>query len=279
MIKRRTEKANKCILFAGCSFTWGQGLYFYSGLPSCVEQPYNKYDHKLVNHTQIEQAARLRFPRLVANYFDTAEIVDRVNGGSHQSILKWWNTALFTDTKFVEGHGRTDIPIDDIGLVVMQLTQPNRCSYEFNGVTKAFNDIANDRKHLKKLMKTYNLETFEDYEAWYTNQSLRPVQTFLQKVEEHGVPVLVLTWPDENLSWIKQNSWMNNRFMNLEYKKTIYESMNQMMGRNGDINPELTLRNDYEHFEHPPLDDHPSKRCHKVMAENIIREIEERNLL
>ena len=150
-------------MFAGCSFTWGQGLYFYSGLPSCVEQPYNKYDHNLVNHTQIEQAARLRFPRLVADHFGTAEIVDRVNGGSHQSILKWWNTALFTDTKFLEKYGRTDIPIEDIGLVVMQLTQSHRCCYDFNGVINAFFDIANDRKQLKKFMETNNFKTFEDY--------------------------------------------------------------------------------------------------------------------
>ena len=27
----------KGILFGGCSFTWGQGLYFYSNLPNLYE--------------------------------------------------------------------------------------------------------------------------------------------------------------------------------------------------------------------------------------------------
>ncbi len=181
MIKRKTEKVNKCILFAGCSFTWGQGLYFYSGLPSLVEQPWNTYNHLLVNHTQIEQAARLRYPRLVADYFGTAEVVDRVNGGSHQSILKWWNTCLFSDTKFVENHGRTDVPLEDIGLVVMQLTQPHRCCIPFEGPGIAFNDLAKDTKKLKRFMKQNNLKTVDEYADWYINFSLQPIQEFLHE--------------------------------------------------------------------------------------------------
>jgi len=279
MIKRKTEKINKSILFAGCSFTWGQGLYYYTGLPSIVEQPWNTYDHRLVNHTQIEHAARMRFPRLVANYFNTSEIVDRVNGGSHQSILKWWNTCFFSDTNFVDGHGRTDIPLEDIGLVVMQLTQPHRDCIAFEGPGIAFNELYNDIPKLKRFMKIHDIKTPDDYVKWYIDYSLRPIEHFLRTCEDKGIPTLLLSWPNENLEWIRNNPWMNERLMTLTYKGIEYQSMADMMDENQPGNQELTIRSDYDYFNQPPLDDHPSMLCHYVMAENIIKTIEERNLL
>ncbi len=71
--------------------------------------------------------------------------------------------------------------------------------------------------------------------------------------------------------------------MKIQYKGAEYPSMMRMMGNDRKPwqgnNPELTLGKDYENFEIPPKDDHPSKLCHEVMAENVIREIKERNLL
>jgi hypothetical protein len=51
------------------------------------------------------------------------------------------------------------------------------------------------------------------------------------------------------------------------------------MDENQPGNQELTIRSDYDYFSQPPLDDHPSMLCHHVMAENIIKTIEDRNLL
>ena len=60
----------------------------------------------------------------------------------------------------------------------------------------------------------------------------------------------------------------------------LFRSMSDLMGNmHGEINPELTLRYDYENFESPPSDAHPSKLCHEVMAIEIIKQIEKRGLL
>ena len=128
-------------------------------------------------------------------------------------------------------------------------------------------------------MKENNIETYREYEEWYTNYSLAPIQDFLKQVESRGIPTIVFTWPNENLHWIKQNPWMKERVMQIKYNDTFYNSMNDLMGGNGQVNPELTLRNDYEYFEVPPDDDHPSKLCHEIMAQNVIQEIERRGLL
>jgi hypothetical protein len=35
----------------------------------------------------------------------------------------------------------------------------------------------------------------------------------------------------------------------------------------------MLICNDYEHFINPPTDEHPSKLCHRVIADSIIKNI------
>jgi hypothetical protein len=65
----------KGILFGGCSFTWGQGLYFYSEL-NRLTYPVNEftYNDATVNDAHRKFRDTLRYPRLVANHFKTFEV-------------------------------------------------------------------------------------------------------------------------------------------------------------------------------------------------------------
>ena len=47
-MKIKDDKVTKGIIFAGCSFTWGQGLYYYSNMETLKEPPPNQYDVTLV---------------------------------------------------------------------------------------------------------------------------------------------------------------------------------------------------------------------------------------
>jgi hypothetical protein len=40
------------------------------------------------------------------------------------------------------------------------------------------------------------------------------------------------------------------------------------------INPELTIYWDTSGFEVTPMDNHPSKKCHRLIAANIIKHLE-----
>ena len=63
------------IVFLGCSFTWGQGLYFYSGLDT-LKLPDNEYmfNQNEVTHAHIMYKNKFRFARLVADEFKTFEL-------------------------------------------------------------------------------------------------------------------------------------------------------------------------------------------------------------
>ena len=69
------SNVKKGMVFAGCSFTWGQGLYFYSNMPNLDYENANFYPSCKITDAHIRYKDAIRFPRLVANHFETFEIV------------------------------------------------------------------------------------------------------------------------------------------------------------------------------------------------------------
>ena len=78
------------IVFAGCSFTWGQSLHFFAyGDESDNIHPLdgNYYENKLLPH-HYQYNVDKRFPTIVSDYFGRKPIVEANNGGSTESIYK-----------------------------------------------------------------------------------------------------------------------------------------------------------------------------------------------
>ena len=84
----------KGLIFAGCSFTWGQGLYYYSGLDTLVEPEPDSYDANLLTDAHKRYMETLRYPRLVANHFNTFEVVSNQNGGSEETSIDFINSSF-----------------------------------------------------------------------------------------------------------------------------------------------------------------------------------------
>ena len=91
------DKVTKGIIFAGCSFTWGQGLYYYSNLPTLREPPPYHYDQKLLKDSHYEYLKSVRYPRLVANHFNTFEAFKTVNGGSEDETFDFFKNIFKTN--------------------------------------------------------------------------------------------------------------------------------------------------------------------------------------
>lgn len=88
---------SKGFIFSGDSFVWGEGLELFSNLPSTkkyfderkysMEGPYNRaWNPEYKNSMRLYQQKH-RFPRLVADYFNTWEDVYDRNGGCPYSII------------------------------------------------------------------------------------------------------------------------------------------------------------------------------------------------
>lgn len=266
----------KGIIFAGCSFTWGQGLYFYSNLPTLIEPKPDQYDPKLLTASHVKYTEMLRFPRLVANHFNTFEWVHPLNGGSHKSIIQWWRTSLdpsINSPTHVDSTPVKKISSQEISHVIFQLTQPHRCPFLDIGKK---NPIAfceaywpDNRDLFEQWLVKHNL-TLDSYEEYYIQYSLNAVKKFLVDCELEGLKTLIINWPKKNIEIIKQDRWFSDRFVPLEYLGKQYNDIETLMTEH----PDMSIHTDYENLTIPPIDMHPSKKCHELIAQNLIKKLE-----
>ena len=63
---------------------------------------------------------------------------------------------------------------------------------------------------------------------------------------------------------------MYNRFIPLTHEGVAYDCIRHLIDKNKDCE----IKHDYDNFEGtPPQDHHPSRKCHQIMAENVINSI------
>jgi hypothetical protein len=287
MISNTNSKVNKGIVFAGCSFTWGQGLYYYSNLPTLKEPPPDRFDPGMLRRSHIKFMEATRYPRLVADYFNTYEYVFHDNGGSNEGIVNYWKKS-FAQHICEEFHdGRIpmqNLDYSEVSCVVFQLTQWQRDTVTFTDSegkshTVAFHSVLSDESW-NKLWTDYcnsnNIDANQWMDNFIENKVLKNVKEFLQEIEDKGIRTAIFTWPNEFVKYILKDKWLTDRFITFDYKNNNFTSIEKLMGEGvmhnrPSMNPELTIKWDEDNFNVTPKDHHPSLKCHAVMAENIIR--------
>ena len=89
--------------------------------------------------------------------------------------------------------------------------------------------------------------------------------------EEKGIKTKVLCWENDIVDYLKTDDFLGNRFIDLDYNDITYSSIKDLQ----ENNKNMVIKTDYDNFgQNPPLDHHPSKLCHQVIAESIIKNIE-----
>jgi hypothetical protein len=270
----------KGLLFGGCSFTWGQGLYFYSDLPRQI-YPLNEFSYRREELTDAHLRFKdtLRFPRLVANHFKTFEIVKGQNGGGEDETFDFFKTVFKHKVNERHDHYVSDnIEYEDIEYIIIQLSQiwRNRFYFTLNGKEDFAHISASNHHHSynwENLLEwlTENNKTIEDITQTLFKEQY---ERFLREVkfyEEKGIKVRFLSWENEHYDILKDDSYLMERFIPLTYKDKTYDTIRKML----DDNQHLKIKGDVGFFgDNIPDDHHPSKECHEVIAENIIRRIE-----
>jgi len=260
----------KAIAFAGCSFTWGQGLYYYSNLPTLVEPQAYVYDRSVLKETHIEFMKSFRFPRIVANHFETFELTQPFNGGATYSILDWWKCAFSEKDNALQDYPTLRYDYSDISHVVYQCTQWQRSHSMIvdTGQSSHWNYYTNHKEIFFNWLEKNNM-SIDQYFEKAKQQDISDIKEVLQNFENHGVKTSILTWPEDLVSTIKNDNWLKERYIDFEYDGTTYGSIESLI----ENNKYLETINDYENFIEPPKDGHPSLKCHKIIAENIIRKL------
>lgn len=283
------NRIRRGIAFAGCSFTWGQGLYYYSNLPTIQEPMPNHFDRWLVRSAHVSYMESIRYPRLVATHFNTFEEVHPYNGGSDESIIDFW-TRTFDPRRDKIRHMNDDgvysvsdpnYNYNEFAYFVYQFTQPERTRTEFmyQGKKYHFNvhyaiHRAPDNPNFEEMDR--NMEvfghwlleqgmTYEQWEIQHRISVMNQVKTMLQNFENHGVRTKVIVWPHNMTETIDNDPWMKERRVMLKYKGEEHPNIDSLFRY-----PEMKIDTDNYYFKVTPGDHHPSLMCHQVIANSLI---------
>lgn len=270
----------KGLVFGGCSFTWGQGLYYYSNLPR-IEEPENGYTYnaKLVTESHLLYKDSIRYPRLVANHFDTFEVFKLANGGSEDETFDFLNVLFHKKDNPTYGSHLTLDRLDysESEYIIVQLSQiwRNRYYFEFKGEkqsamlwpnTKEIGD--NQDIFFEWLLE--NKMSFEDWIELHKKAQINRLKKEFQFYESKGIKCRFLVWETTLLDLIFQDEYLIKRFIKLKFKDDIFDSIHDLQKKYEN----MSIDKDYNFFgKTPPLDHHPSKLCHEVIAQNIIDKI------
>ena len=255
----------KGIIFAGCSFTWGQGLYYYSTMKNVVNQG-NQFTPNLLTDAHIRYKNIFRFPRLVANHFNGFEIVREPNGGNDITSINFVNN-LFDKNKFNDG-GKYDY--SEIDYIILQTSQVvrNHFDAEIEGKLETLSCGQNNSKLIKFLIE--NNITYNEWFNIFTEQVFQKIKDFVIFYENKGIKTKIWCWQDDLLKYIKSDSYFSDKFIKFEYEGQTYDCLDYMLN----LNENLLISNDKINFTELIPDQHPSKLCHEIIAKNIIKNIE-----
>jgi hypothetical protein len=274
--------SGKGMIFAGCSFTWGQGLYFYSNLETLINQE-NKYGYggSSISLAQHKFKESIRFPRKVAEFFGSYEIVHPENSGANDQIVNYWETCLESESpEEVENFLKTGtdkttpMKYGEISHVFFQLTHYWRDKYYYEVDDRKINvplqwNYVVEHQDYKEAFEKYLLESGLNTGEVNKNAllaSLDNVKRFLKRCEENGIKTYIIIWPSEYLEYAYEDEWLCQRWIKMEYKNRVYPTIHKMI----EENKELSICEDLESFEIPPNDCHPSLSAHNAITLSII---------
>ena len=279
----------KKIATIGCSFTWGQGLWYYHDTNEYVPTTY-EYLHnvKKIPQSSLDFKDKNNWPGLVSSHFNTSYMMKSWNGGTDHESIQFINTDVFDKN-------------EDIEWLIFQTTQLYRSPFEFEVDGKKY--IVKSEPDKENLAEINLLadghydglhvpqKDFGKFFDWAHQNKINPakfcemnlltvmdnIENVLKKCEERGIKTAILCWTEEYLTEIIRRKFLTDRFIRLNYNGYEYSHIDDLQQKN----PQLFIAKDTSKLHKsgdgfPSTDDwHPSLDCHKIIADNVINFIKE----
>jgi hypothetical protein len=234
----------KGVLGIGCSFMWGEGLYFYSNLPDLPAlKEYHRFDYTLTED-HIKFKDENRFLRIIANEYKMWDIANSGNGGSNVRNIE----------DYVNGYlqKRVNLPITKIGLIIYQFTSQYR-------------DYIN-QSHTKEGWLTGDIMPIE--------QQIEFVNNEITKWESEGVKVVTLSWYEEFPNHPLYQKYFKDRHVDIEIDGDTKNSFEYFLHRD-EYN--VTIASDFVSQGLQKNDIHLNLKGHKCVAKSIIKKLKKDN--
>jgi hypothetical protein len=252
----------KRIIFAGCSFTYGHGLWQYT-----KEEGMSKDDVWVSPKefpVSLDFMRKNRFPRLVSKYFGTLEVIRDFTSGSDKLSLEFVPELLRFNT-WEPKWAKVDLDFSEISHLVFQTSYLDRCSLIKDGKEIWIGDLAKVWKNYPNISPNVK-EFWTELKITYYNK-IRDLFLFL---EDKGIKCYMLAITDDYFDLIKNDEFIKSRFIDIEYNGTTFKNFGDLF----EFDKKLMIINDTDNFEDPPKDFHPSLKCHRIVANSIIKKLE-----
>jgi hypothetical protein len=280
------EQKIKGLLFGGCSFTWGQGLYHYSNLSNLPTSLENRtFKSRDITEAMIRHKNSIRFPRLVVNHLNTFEVckedVGRLhgNGGSEDETFGFFDYLFNVDRKF---------SYDDFSHIIIQLSNPYRNHFEFelNGITHKtkilntylYNGIDDDIVGGKEFDEycALNNYTMDDIQELHLSKQYRRLKERVIFYNKKGIEVRIVCWFGDVINSTKNDNFFNDKVIKLKYKNKEFGTIMSLI----ESEDELSIEGDFRKNKNSHVSDgHPSKLCHQIIANSIISNLTKKDLI
>jgi hypothetical protein len=264
----------KGLLFGGCSFTWGQGLYYYSNLEKLpiLENDYS-YHPNMIRESHLRYKDTIRYPRLVANHFNTFEVVKDNdgpllgNGGSEDETFDFFDDIFENKKRFF---------YDDFDYMIIQLSYVyrNKFFYTYNNSTEhaIINPIDGKFHQINSTFNDYYVNDHINFDSIvndHLNQQFNRLKNKMLFYENKGIKTKIISWQNDLLEKIFSDDFTKERYIKMEYGEKIVNTIEDLMRLD---NNKFKIESD-TYFSKKILDNHPSKYCHEIIAKSIIKNL------
>ena len=287
------------IIFAGCSFTWGQGLWSYS--PTKLKVPtVNEY----LKGAGIPEPADIfrienRWATQVAMRFHAREIIKRHNGGTDEESIRFIDEIKQNN---VHRHSllTENVIWENVNYVIFQTTQAYRSGFAFfqNGIEYCIFSESN-LKNLERIEKIKrdkngninytedvdngidifldwlidNNHTVEDFEKLHTKFISNKILNKLKNLEkEQNIPTLLLCWTPEYLPHFLNDEFASERLVKLKYNGEEFDTISCIINKY----KKFEIQYDSTTLHDDGGDGHPSLECNQIIKDAVIGKITER---
>ena len=269
----------KGMVFAGCSFTWGEGLHLYSDVCDISYTKNQNFNIHNIKESHKKCIQTNRFARKVANHFDTWELCRENNGGSNLDNLEFIKKSFGINEDYTLQPNST-FNIKDISCLVFQITHPERgpfllysnkdnIKYKMHIMSLDNESLNNQPEEKEKLIKLYE-EYGDSFESQISKTLFDELEELFIFLEKNKIVCKILLWQERVAKLIENNKFFEDRLITLSYKKKVYKAIDELTDRYS----KLAILGHFKKFGVQMNDQHPSKLCHQLIAENIINNLE-----
>jgi len=230
------------VLGLGCSFMWGEGLYFYSNLFNTpAMKKYHQFDGThVLSESHIRFKNKNRFLRIVADEFGMWDISNVGNGGSNVRNIRDYAENVLNKNMLTKPA--------DIGLVIYQFTASDR-------------DFVNERRDENGWLIGDPMSIEDQIE--FVNKSIK-------KWESNGIKVVTLSWYPDFPNHPLYNEYFKYNHVDIEVDGDIQNSFEYFLWKD-EYN--ITISSDFKKYELQINDIHFNPKGHRCIANSIIKKL------